>query len=108
MASTNPTAYMTIRLANMMAFLCSLLAMYLFTFRVQLENYTVAFIFVSAFSVGMALVAVMVTFLKSIDAITPSKLSPPMGNKIMWGVFIILAIWACFEYVNDALFISTK
>ncbi|XP_047977147.1 ankyrin repeat-containing protein At2g01680-like [Salvia hispanica] len=99
MASTNPKAYMSIRFANITAFLCSLVAMYLFAFRVQLKNYTVAFILVSILAIGAALIAVMVTFLKSIDAITPCELSPPRGNMIMWGFFIIGVIWACYEYV---------
>ncbi|XP_047956897.1 ankyrin repeat-containing protein NPR4-like [Salvia hispanica] len=100
MASTNPSAYMSIKFANTTAFLCSFLAMYLFTFRVQLENYTSAFILVSSMAMGAALTAVMITFLKSMDVVTPDEVSPAWGNKIMRGLLIIVVIWACYEYVK--------
>ncbi|XP_047956230.1 ankyrin repeat-containing protein NPR4-like [Salvia hispanica] len=100
MASTHPHTYMTIRRANTTAFLCSLAAMYLFTFRVQLENYTFAFALVSFLAMGAALVAVMVTFLTSTDAVTPYQLSSPTGNKIMWGLLIFALVWACGVYVK--------
>ncbi|XP_047957289.1 uncharacterized protein LOC125202855 [Salvia hispanica] len=100
MASTHPLTYMTIRRANTTAFLCSLAAMYLFTFRVQLGNYTFAFALVSFLAMGAALVAVMVTFLTSMDAVTPYQLSSPTANKIMWGLLIFALVWECGVYVK--------
>ncbi|KAG6401919.1 hypothetical protein SASPL_138787 [Salvia splendens] len=78
--STHPDTYMSIRKANTTAFLCSLLVMY-----------TLAFMLVSILSVGAALVAVMVTFLKSLH----------ISSAIMWGLLIFVVASKALSALYD-------
>ncbi|KAL1541858.1 ankyrin repeat-containing protein NPR4-like [Salvia divinorum] len=100
LASTHPGLYMSIRLANTTAFLCSLAEMYLFTFRVQLANYTFSFLMVSILAMGASLLAIMFAFLSSMDAITPYEVSRPTGKRTMGVLFLCGVAWACVVYVK--------
>ncbi|XP_047965445.1 ankyrin repeat-containing protein At5g02620-like [Salvia hispanica] len=88
MASTHPYMYKKMTLANTMAFICSLTAMYLFTTRIHVNN--LFFMMASWTAMLAALLSITITYIASVYMITPDEIMHSTGNKILLVVMLVL------------------
>ena len=92
MASTHPNTYKSIMNANQIAFVFSIMAMFLFTIKKHQAVHPYFFIFMSFLTIGLALIAILITLSESIYGITPDEHVKFKRSNILRILIMVLVI----------------